>query len=554
MRAVALLSAFKFRNALRTLFSDPRKLAPFVLLILIVSAMIFLGNMGINQPHPGSSPNELNPRGFAMGVTISLILLGLSFIDAGLGDTLLAFGMPDVDYLFPSPISRRVVLLYRLPALMFSAMFMAGFVLMALSLTMQAAHPKWIHPGNTIAPGWAAPAALFLSGGIYMNLAMFISVSVNQRNLIHKALMGAIFVAGGALGLLGWQRGFVAVETVMESRWVFWGFLPSSLASQSLVAGFSHQPSLGPLGWLAIGYVISLVPMFSSNANWYEQSIVSTEKTTAFRQAARGGYAALASAKATSYKQRRNRTYTISPFGQGAGALFWAHLCAAAKKPMGNFIGPLAGGIGTGFFGAFATAANAETENIGFAALLGIGLYCSMGFLASAKAACEAAIRRRELLSPLPIAGWKTVVANLGVPICTILLFFGGCGISYAAMRSPSWQLVAFAFCLCLPLRLIARMVLQYIIGIAYPDIADKIQQFFAVGVYGIATTPFLCIEAILCIPGMVLHSLWGVFIAITLFQLPLTAFLLFLAGKATEKAVATGEPVRLLSLIKRSD
>ncbi len=553
MRAVALLSAFKFKNSLRTLFSDPRKLLPLAVAIALVALMIVLGQIGINQPHPNASHEHLDPRAFHAGVLLSLILLGLSFIDSGLGDSLLTFGMSDVDYLFPSPIPRRVVLAFRLPGLMFGALFMAGFVLMAFDLAMRVAEPKWQHVGHTTPPGWAAPAALFLSGGIYMNLAMFISVRMNNRKMIHRALMVSVFVVAGLLGLVGWRLGANTVEAAVLSKVVWWLFLPASLATESLLAGYAKEPSLAPLGWLAVSYALSLIPMFTAKANWYEQSIVSTERSFAFRQAARGGYASLMGAKASSLKSTRSRMYTLKPFGSGAMSLFWAHLCAAAKRPFGNFIGPVFGGILAGSFAAFAASANKDTETIGLGALFAIGLYCSMGFLATAKAACESAIRRRELLSPLPFPGWQSVAANLGTPYCTIILFFSGCGITYALFRAPYWPLVSFAFGVGLPLRLSARMILQYIIGIAYPDAADKLQQFFAVGVYAIATSPFLVAEFIICLPGMILHSFWIVAISLTLIQIPIGAVLLLLAGKASEKAVATGEPVSVMSVVRRN-
>ena len=551
MRAIALLSFWKTRNALRTLFSDPRKLIPFGLAIIIIVAMVVLATIDLGKQKPNLTHDHLDPRAFHVGATLSLILLGLSFIDSGLGDSLLALGMPDVDYLFPSPISRRYVLAFRIPALLFSALFMAGFVLMAFNLTTQVARPQWTSVGHTVPPGWAAPAALFLSGGIYMNLAMYISVRINDRRAIHRALMTFVFAVAGILGLLGWFRGLGAVSGIVESSLVWWIFLPSSLACESLIAGYSLHPALQPLGWLCIGYVVSLIPLFTSNANWYEQSIVSSERTTAFRQAARGGHSALAAARAASFTRTSNKMYTVRPFGQGAMALLWAHMCAAAKKPFANFIGPTIGGIGAGFFAAMATSANKDTENLGYSVLFGIAMYCSMGFMASAKTACEAAIRRRELLSPLPIPGWKSVAANLAMPLCTAFLFFFSIGVTYAILRAPSWQLIAFAFVIGLPLRLAARMTLQYIVGLGFPDVADKLQQFFALGIYAVATSPFLATEALLCIPGILTHNPWVLLVCLTVFQIPLTAMLLLLAGKASEKAVATGEPVRIMSLLK---
>lgn len=550
MRAIGLLSFWKLRNAIRTVLSDPRKLIPFGIALLIILAMVGLATIDLGKANPNLTHDHLDPRAFQAGATLCLILLGLSFIDSGLGDSLLALGMADVDYLFPSPISRRFVLAFRIPALLFSALFMAGFVLMAFNLTTSVARPQWPNMGHTAPPGWAAPTALFLSGGIYMNFAMTISVRINDRRLLHRALMAFVFGIAGFLGLLGWLKGLGAVESLVESPFVRWTFLPSSLACDSLVAGYSLHPALQPLEWLALGYFISLGPLFTSNANWYEQSIVSSERVSAFRQAARGGYSSLVAAKAAGIRRANGRDYTVRPFGRGAMALFWAHLCAATKSPFGNFLGPALGGIGAGAFSAFATSANKDTENIGFAALFGIALYCSMGFMASAKTACEAAIRRRELLSPLPIAGWKAVAANLAVPFCTAFLFFASIGVTYGIAQAPNWPLIVFTFVVGLPLRLIARMILQYIVGLGYPDVADKIQQFFAIGIYAMATSPFLATEVLLCIPGLILHSIWTVIIALTAFQLPLTAILLTLAGKAAEKAIATGEPVRITSLL----
>ena len=93
-------------------------------------------------------------------------------------------------------------------------------------------------------------------------------------------------------------------------------------------------------------------------------------------------------------------------------ALFWAHLCAAAKRPLTNFITPFIGGLGVGVFGAIATVRNQgaglQDNIIGYTGILMVVAYGSLGFMTTAKTASESAMRRRELISPLPISGWKT--------------------------------------------------------------------------------------------------------------------------------------------------
>ena len=137
MRAISLLSALKFRNGMRTLLTDPRKLVPFLIFLVIVAGSIALALWGIERHITPGIRATLRGDEFSAGVLIALILLGLGFIDSGLGDNLLAFGASDVDYLFPSPISRRLILAYRLPGLMFGNMFMAGFALFAFGFATQ---------------------------------------------------------------------------------------------------------------------------------------------------------------------------------------------------------------------------------------------------------------------------------------------------------------------------------------------------------------------------------------------------------------------------------
>ena len=267
---------------------------------------------------------------------------------------------------------------------------------------------------------------------------------------------------------------------------------------------------------------------FFQSRTGFEQSIASTERVSRFRSAARGGYATLMAARASSFKYKGDRPYTVPPFGKGAMALFWAHLCAAGKKPLANFITPLLGGLGVGAFGAIATIKNQgsdwQVNAFGYAGILMVVAYGSLGFMTTAKTASESAMRRRELISPLPMKGWQTVAANLATPYCSGLLFFFGCALMYMSFLAPNWPILGFFIAITLAMRLAARMALQYIIGVTYPDAADKVQQFFAVGIYGLISLPFIGLEALVCAPGIILKSIWIALIPLTLLQIPLAA------------------------------
>jgi len=490
-------------------------------------------------------------------------LIGIGVINTGLGDRLLALGPSDVDYLFPAPISRRIVLAYRLPSLTFGAVGIALYVLFMISMFTQMSDPVMPNSGDTVSPWWVNPVALFLSGGIYLNLAMTISIRVPKRSTYQKGLWIVSSLLGAAFAYVAWIGGVETAGKLLQAPALRVLFLPSALASDALIAAYSQQPPWSPLLWLLLGYVSSLALMFSSNANWYEQSIASTEKWTALRQAAKGGWAGVMAVKAASYKYKGAKEYTITPFGTHAGALFWAHLCAAAKKPIPNFILPLAAGLAFGGIGGTTIRSimgglsssshrlhsDIGTESLGYTVLGLMAFYLWQGFMTTSRTASEASIRRRELTAPLPIIGWQSVLADLGVPFCAVVICFVSGALAYLVVGGPSAAFVAFGFGLALPMRLTGRIALQHVVVIAYPDLADKIQRLISMLVGMAIGLPFLVLEAVACLPGLFFHSIWAALIPLTLIQIPLAVLFFTLAGKATERAIATGEPVRIFGL-----
>jgi hypothetical protein len=420
--------------------------------------------------------------------------------------------------------------------------------------------------GHTISPWWVNPLGLFLSGGIYFNLAMFLSIQFKERGFFQKGLWVLGAILGVTVCYLAASGGIDLAVQFLQSPVLRTIFYPSALASDTILAAYSQQPASGPLGILLIGYAITLALLLCSNSNWYEQSIASTDKWTAFRQAAKGGWSGVMAVKAASYKYRGSKTYTVAPFGRHAVALFWAHLCAAAKKPVPNFIIPMLAGLFVGGAGATAIhsivggltrpgreghAAGSGSESLGYT-LLGIMIfYLWQGFMTTSRTASESTVRRRELIAPLPISGWKTVAADMGVPVCAVLICFVMATASYIAMGGPDALLVAFGFGIAMPLRLATRIVLQHIVVLAYPDLADKIQRLLSMLICTVVGIPFLIAEAVVCLPGLFLHSVWGALIPLALVQIPLGALFLFLAGRASERAIATGEPVSLLRLVR---
>jgi len=555
MKAVALMSLWKTKNALRGLFTDPRKMIPFLLFFVLIafslSVSFFAASVGtVDDEHRRQAALVRVPWSVFRGVLFAALAISATFtLRRSVGDGLLAFGMSDVDYLFPSPISRRVVLAYRLPALTFGV-FLSGFFLLYMYRSVsQFVYVIVPSHGHSAPPWWFALLALGLCSAIYFNIAMFLALVIERRKVLNLTLIGGIVVLSSTLGLaglLGGQQGFIGLTASWGLNWLYY---PCHLAVVVLLNSIQGTTDSSPLLLLGCAYLLSLVPMFLTNANFYGQSIESSEKMAVRRRAAKGGMAAFQASRATTVKYKATREYTVKPFGIGPGALAWAHLCAAGKRPFVNFIVPAVGGLACGVAGPIA---DQFLKELGMGSTTFIVIYASMGFMTSARTASEAAVRRRELIAPLPIKAWEGVMANLVVPWISMILFAVLAAIGFACSSTEYRVEALVGLGLVFPLRLASRMVLMYVLVLAYPDFEDKVQQLLGQGIYYLVAAPFVIVEIIALIPAFVLHSVWCGLLVLLVLEAFILWAMLALAGAATERAVATGEPVRLLKLIRR--
>ncbi|HWD41280.1 MAG TPA: putative ABC exporter domain-containing protein, partial [Fimbriimonas sp.] len=473
-------------------------------------------------------------------IEVSLIALVLAVLDQGFGDGLLAFAPSDVDYVFPSPISRRIVLLYRVPRLIFNAFFLAAIPLMlyfsfSRVLLIQSNMREFSRGPSTL--------AIVLCTGFYLNVALLVAVRVVDRTNWRRCLLAAAVLMGAVLGLTYLARGLDGFVGLALSAPLETAFLPVTLTMHVLRSQLTGVSSGHAGAYLAALYAVSFVLVFLTDTNFYEQSIVSSERFAALRAAAKGGVASVMAARATMRRQRSFRGYSLPPFGQGAGALLWAHLCAAWKRPFFNFGFAFLGSIVAGLIGV---GAGRDQPAVGYGVLYFLAFYASIGYLTSARTAAESAIRRRDLISPLPLPAWQVVAANLSVPTITALLFGLGAGITCVLLHFSHPGYVAFALIVIFPIRVLSRMLVQYVTLLAYPDLSDRIQQVFSQFVAYLLFIPLVVVEGVLILPGILLQSPSLALGALLVTDCLFVWLLLYLAGKASAKAITTGEPVSL--------
>jgi hypothetical protein len=562
MKATALLSWWQFKNSLRTLLSDPRKLGPVLIFVLIVTPSIgfLLLIPTLNQSTGIKPPPVLDQPTFLAYCSLFVVIFGAWALYNGVSDASVAFPLSDVDYLFPSPISRRLVLGVRMPKLWVQILVLTAFIFVFMRMLTS------MFESNLVAGfGWGFFAGLALNYAFFFTVGLNISIRLIERTRLTKTL-GYLILAGlGALVAVNLILGPSGIAAIANSKLFLWAAIPANSAIATLDPSRSVF-GLNPLGVLGFLFVVPTAALFVGQSNFYEQSIASSFKFAKMRAAAKtGGFAGLRAVKAESFKRKSDKTYTVPPFGQGAGALFWAHLCSAAKTPVQNFVMPLLSGIGVGsllaiFLGDFASF------GLSFA-IIG-PFYASLFLITAARTAGEGALRRRDLVTPLPIPCDSVVLADLGVPLLGAAILGISAGLTYAIAANvgkfhpvfremnfymPPWTAILVGLAVLFPIRIGPRMTIQYLMVLAYPDRADKLQVLFSGCLTNLLTVPYFLIEAIACIPAILLRSVWLGLATVIVLNALFMWLMVLMSGKAVQRSLSSGEPVHMGDLFRRA-
>jgi ABC-2 type transport system permease protein len=356
VRALVYLAVHRLLNALRRVPGSPRLLAPvlggLLVLLLFTGMFLFLGSLQAGRPRPQFAPRELvegGPGALVGAVKAFLLFSLLSSVIAACGEGSVFFTQSDVDFLFPAPLRRRAVLLFKM------AGTYAGHLIPALYLPFMLGNTLALRSNITPLAYWPGSLGMFLFLLSATNLAQTMLLSraqgeesATRRERIQRAARWALvlllLLAGWAIwrAVEGAGEGARGLLRIVNSDLSAVLFFPLAWAGDLLRVAFEGwtAAAVGKLAGMIALAAGSLALLFARERDFYEGAMeVGTRRERMVSAVRRGDAGAIHAQMASEGRLLRGRT--LRPLGGGAWAIVWKDLISMTRVP-GQSWGPLA--------------------------------------------------------------------------------------------------------------------------------------------------------------------------------------------------------------------
>lgn len=512
MKPILYLEIRQLVNAVKLTFRSPKRLIP-VIVFGLWFFFVFLSNSfsrgGVRHVPMGLIPEmwveRLWSSVFALGVLITIWLLQRAF-----SESLIVFGMPEVDLVFPTPIGRRVVISLKLLKMYVRLGLYLAFIIYFISGPMQLLSTRGTG-GPSMAVGWLGA---LLYGISLLNVCTIINLIVSRREegkwwlayVIRGVAYGLILVAVAAAAAAYLRTGDIAGSLALAvSQPVFIALmLPVRWAADLLVSPFiGWQSVFGvELAGLCLLAAASYALVLLRNENPYEPSLSISARSSAARAAFRSGDWTKARAEFWKSKQKASRPkFAIPPFGRGAVAIVWKNLNVVARSSGAQTRFAIALIVVAIIMSRAVLGQKVTPREVELVVVFGL-LYVMWLFSAFMMQQFRADLKQVNILKPMPIQGWKLILAEIshGVILVSLgsWLVIALVAIVYGMTQRSLLPLAAISF----PFVALSVVSSQAAVTVLYPSWEDASQRFLGslLGMLaaGLAIGPPVALGAIL--------------------------------------------------------
>lgn len=447
MKPLLYLTLRRLVNALKRIPKNPLLLLPTLFLGFVfawpVAGFFWAGGQWERPEMPAPAwtlaPREMvegEPGALAGAVRVLLLLSVFGSVVAALGEGNLFFGPSDIDFLFPAPLRRRAVLLFKMAGTYASLLVPTAYL--PLFLGGPLARSRGLTP-LAYWPGMVA-AWLFLLAAANLTQTALLS---RARDTEEKAgawpkalrLVGVLLFLGGLVvvyrfaldeegnGLVPFLR---AINSQLVSRMLF----PVAWVSDLFLVAFRgwDEQAVAKLGGLAAASAASFALLFARDRDFYEAALeVSARRQRVVAATQTGDTSQILSQIA----RERNRTRgesreksgqgtdprVLRAFGSGALGVVWRDLVTGARTPLRSWVALLVIAALPALVAQGVAGPRGDTAVLFWIVLFVVNV--SGVFLTGIRTM----LRRADITKALPIAPARFLLGETAVSIALLTVF-----------------------------------------------------------------------------------------------------------------------------------
>ena len=518
MKPLLYLEIRQFLNSIKNTLRSPKRLIPALIIAAVafswvMQSVFFISGAGPMNHHavPGINAALLPTELIRAGVFLMLSFGALIILFHAFSTGSLIFSIAHIDFLFPTPISRRAVLLVKLLKDYLKYAFWVAFFVVFTGVPLLLAINVRLFPGGLFSIAALTAYVLFV-----VNIAHAVNIiftfgfeRLKQAGWAIKAVLAVALVSAVVLGIRQYVISgdcYLSVLWAVNSPLIKTVFAPADWCAGLVLAPLEGVTALDKIHlfflWgLAVG---SFAFLMSRRENIYEPSLGVSVRAVKVRQAMKSGDAAALRAEMMREKGKNSAgTMGIPPFGTGAVALFWKNLVIRYRMSWTQIV--LLFLLPAAVMFAIQRGVNVDEVRCNLPILL---VYITYVMSITIQPQVRAELKHANILKSMPIAAWKVMLVQvlngtlylaLGVGVCAVSMW-----IFVPATRNDLLKVCTIGS----PFLGFACVSATVIPALMYPDTRDTAQNFFC-NLFGFLLTSFVVIPTIVL--GVVLLGLANV-------------------------------------------
>lgn len=542
MKPLLYLELRQFTNSLKNIARSPKRLIPVLVVGAGMMAWIIQMLLLASLPHHGagilSHAADIPSETIRAGAFLFLCFGSLAIIYQAFSQGSMVFSIAHIDFLFPTPISRRSVLLVKLIKDYLRYAFYVAFYITIAGAPAMALLNVSLFPYAIVSIAALTAYLLFI-----VNFAHTVNIiftfefeRLKQMSLLIKLVLGLVFASALVMGV----RQYIATNDYHLS--VLWAanspiiktvFAPADWCSTLLLAPLLHVADADwtHLGMLWILAAASFGILMSRKENIYEPAIGISVRMTKLRQALRSGDA---TAFRVQMMQEKGKTraglITFPPFGRGAVALLWRGLITRYRMSWVQ----LAAMLIMPAVIMFVVQRNIPEKEVLKYLPFVLG-YMTFILSITVQPQVRVELKQANILKSMPISSWKIMLVQT---LNGSLLLSAGILVFAAAM----WVFVPVTRTDLLMLCVMGSIFLGFacvsvsiIPALMYPDTRDSVQNLLC-NLFGMMLISIAIIPTVVL--GLVLLGLAGTSTLVALIPICVANIVIGLAGTSISGAI----------------